>query len=160
MRTLTGNHRSLGTQVRTAQDERKEVKRANASLGGLRTLNSELAGRTAKVRDTQVKVGSDSADLRLKLDRLQEEVRLGDERFRLDNSNLEVIGQRITDLRNGATELESRFRTLDNSVGRITEANDQANAVAARVNTVSSELAQLGEQIERVEGMHDGMDRT
>ncbi len=160
LRNLSDIQQSLGWQVKKAQDQVKEVKKAHAGLGGLQTLNSEVAGRTAKLRDAQAKIESDNHELQQQLDRLQEAVRLGDERFRLDSSNLEAVGQRITHLRNGATQLESRFRTLDNSVGRITEANDQANAVAARITTVSSELAQFGEQIERVDAMHEGMSRT
>ncbi len=43
---------------------------------------------------------------------------------------------------------------------RITEASDQADVLAARLATLSSELAQMGEQVERVEGMRGGMERA
>ncbi len=160
LRNLTDIQQSLRTQLQKAQEQVKEIKKGHSNLEKLRSLNSEVSGRTAELHAEQARIDKGSEELREQLTGLQEEVRLGAERFRLESGGLEAIGQRIVDLRGGATHLEGRFQVLDSSVARITEASDQADVLAARLATLSSGLAQMGEQVERVEGMRGGMERA
>ena len=55
------------------------------------------------------------------------------------------------------TDLESRFRELEEVGQSLNEASRRVDDMSARATSLSGELGRLSEQVELVEGMREGM---
>jgi chromosome segregation ATPase len=78
-------------------------------------------------------------------------------RFELEQSTLEADGQRVIALRADVTELESRLHELEEAGPSVNEASRKVDEMSARLTSLSGELGRIGEQMELVEGMREGM---
>ena len=120
-------------------------------------MNSKVAERSEELRAEQALVERDSKTLRAALAGLQEQMRRSTKRFELEQSTLEADGQRVMVLRSDVTDLETRFRELEEAGQTVAEVSRKVEEMSARTTSLSGELGRLSEQVELVEGMREGM---
>ena len=159
-RSLTDLHWELESKLKEARGQVKEVKKVHTSIENLREMNATVAEQSDEIRSGQASIRREDQELRSTLAELQEQVRHSTQSFELGQANLEAIDQRMIDLRTGVTEFEKRFRALDDTSQRISEATRQGDHVVARMMSISSEVDGLSEQVELVAGMREGMARA
>ena len=133
------------------------MKKVHSNVENLRDLNAKVAERTDELRAGQALVERDSKTLRAALAGLQEQMRRSTKRFELEQSTLEADGQRAIALRSDVTDLENRFRELEEAGQLVNEASRKVDEMSARTTSLSGELGRLSEQVELVEGMREGM---
>ena len=156
-RALTDLHWELEAKLKEARSQIKEVKSVHSSVENLREMNSKVAERSEELRAEQALVERDSKTLRAALAGLQEQMRRSTKRFELEQSTLEADGQRVMALRSDVTDLETRFRELEEAGQTVTEVSRKVEEMSARTTSLSGELGRLSEQVELVEGMREGM---
>src|SRR5207247_697961 len=81
---------------------------------------------------------------------LRDEVQRTVKRFELENQGLDAVSQRILDLRGGLTDMETRFRSLDESSRAITDVRSKADGLTTQLSGITESMAQLETQAERV----------
>ena len=129
----------------------------HSSVDDLRDMNAKVAERTGELRAEQAEVVRESKTLRAGLAGLQEQMRRTTKRFELEQSTLEADGQRVIALRADVTDLENRLHELEESGPSVSEASRKVDEMSARLTSLSGELGRIGEQVELVEGMREGM---
>jgi chromosome segregation ATPase len=156
-RAVTDLHWELEVKLKEARSQIKEVRKAHSNVENLRELNIKVIERTDELRAEQGVVERDTKTLKAALAGLQEQMRRSTKRFELEQSTLEADGQRVIALRSDVTELENRFRELEQAGQLVNEASRKVEEMSARTTSLSSELDRLSEQVELVEGMREGM---
>lgn len=156
-RALTDLHWELEAKLKEARSQIKEVRKVHSSVDDLGELNAKVAERSDELRAGQVLVERESKTLRAALAGLQEQMRRSTKRFELEQSTLEVDGQRVITLRSDVTDLENRFRELEAAGQGVNETSRKIDEMSARTTSLSGDLGRLSEQVELVEGMREGM---
>ena len=156
-RALTDLHWELEAKLKEARSQIKDLKKVHSSVDDLRDMNAKVAERTGELRTEQAEVVRESKTLRAGLAGLQEQMRRTTKRFELEQSTLEADGQRVIALRADVTDLESRLHKLEESGPSVNEASRKVDEMSARLTSLSGELGRIGEQVELVEGMREGM---
>src|SRR5207245_6469143 len=90
-------------------------------------------------------------ELRGRLAALRDEVQRTVKRFELENQGLDAVGQRILDLRGGLTDMEARFRSLDESSRAITDVRSRADGLVTQLGGIAEHVAQPETQAERMD---------
>ena len=156
-RALTDLHWELEAKLKEARSQISEVKKVHSSVEKLSDMNTKVGERSDELRAEQSQVERDSKTLRAALAGLQEQMRRSTKRFELEQSTLEADGQRAIALRTDVTDLENRFRELEEAGQTVNEASRRVDGMSARTASLSAELGRLSEQVELVEGMREGM---
>jgi len=156
-RALTDLHWELEAKLKEAKTQIKDLKKVHSSVDDLREMNAKVAERTGELRAEQVGVERESKTLRAGLAGLQEQMRRTTKRFELEQSTLEADGQRVIALRADVTDLENRLRGVEEAGPAVNEASRKVDDMSARLTSLSGELGRIGEQVELVEGMREGM---
>ena len=156
-RALTDLHWELEAKLKEARSQISEVKKVHSSVEKLSDMNTKVGERSDELRAEQSQVERDSKTLRAALAGLQEQMRRSTKRFELEQSTLEADGQRAIALRTDVTDLENRFRELEEAGQTVNEASRRVDDMSARTASLSAELGRLSEQVELVEGMREGM---
>ena len=156
-RALTDLHWELEAKLKEARSQIKDLKKVHSSVDDLRDMNAKVAERTGELRTEQAEVVRESKTLRAGLAGLQEQMRRTTKRFELEQSTLDADGQRVIALRADVTDLESRLHELEESGPSVNEASRKVDEMSARLTSLSGELGRIGEQVELVEGMREGM---
>ena len=156
-RALTDLHWELEAKLKEARSQIKDLKKVHSSVDDLRDMNAKVAERTGELRAEQAEVVRESKTLRAGLAGLQEQMRRTTKRFELEQSTLEADGQRVIALRADVTDLENRLHELEESGPSVSEASRKVDEMSARLTSLSGELGRIGEQVELVEGMREGM---
>ena len=156
-RALTDLHWELEAKLKEARSQIKDLKKVHSSVDDLRDMNAKVAERTGELRTEQAEVVRESKTLRAGLAGLQEQMRRTTKRFELEQSTLEADGQRVIALRADVTDLESRLHKLEESGPSVNEASRKVDEMSARLTSLSGELGRIGEQVELVEWMREGM---
>ncbi len=156
-RALTDLHWELETKLKEAKTQIKDLKKVHANVDDLRDMNAKVAKRTGELRAEQIDVERESKTLRAGLAGLQEQMRRTTKRFELEQSTLEADGQRVIALRADVTDLEKRLRGLEETGPAVSEASRKVDDMSARLTSLSGELGRIGEQVELLQGMREGM---
>ena len=156
-RSLTDLHWELDAKLKEARSQIKEVKKVHSSVEKLREMNTRVAERSNEMRAEQASVERESKTLRAALAGVQEQMKVTTRRFELEKSTLEADGQRVIALRSDVTDLETRFRHLEEAGQSVNETGRKVDEMSARATSLTGDLNRLAEQVELVEGMRDGM---
>ena len=156
-RALTDLHWELEAKLKDARVQIKDLKKVHSNVEDLRNTNAKVAERTSELRAEQVVVEKEGKTLRAGLAGLQEQMRRTTKRFELEQSTLEADGQRVIALRADVTDLENRFRGLEETGPLVSQASRQVDEMSARLTSLSGELGRVSEQVELVEGMRESM---
>ncbi len=136
------------------------------SLGDLETKVAELKALHAEVLASADEIGAHHAEtkradeeLRGRLAALRDEVQRAVKRFELENQGLDAAAQRVVDMRGGLTEMELRFRSLEEASKGIGDVRARADGLAAQLSGVAESVGQLETQAERVRVVEAGTAR-
>src|SRR6266700_4042364 len=142
--------REVDAKIRKHEDSAKGLGELEAKVNDLKALHGDLLERTEEIRGRHDEAKRADEELRGRLATLRDEVQRTVKRFELENQGLDAVSQRILDLRGGLTDMETRFRSLDESSRAITDVRSKADGLATQLSGITQGMAQLETQAERV----------
>src|SRR6266851_2425266 len=165
--TLKALADAVTQKVAALEQQREVVDRASAQVARLHDLMREIDAKIRKhedgakgLSDVEAKVNELKArhdevtradeELRARLSALRDEVQRTVKRFELENQGLDAVSQRILGLRGGLTDMETRFRSLEESSRAITDVRSKADGLATQLSGIVEGMTQLETQAERV----------
>ena len=145
--------REVDAKIRRHEESAQSLGALEAKVQELRTLHSEVLARSDEIGAHHADAKRTDEELRGRLTALQGEVQRAVKRFELENQGLDAAAQRIMDLRGGLTDMEVRFRSLEESNKSIADVRSKADGLAAQLTGVADSVGQLETQAERVRGV-------
>src|SRR6266571_3398860 len=142
--------REVDAKIRRHEESAQSLGALEAKVQELRTLHSEVLARSDEIGAHHADAKRTDEELRGRLTALQGEVQRAVKRFELENQGLDAAAQRIMDLRGGLTDMEVRFRSLEESSKSIADVRSNADGLAAQLTGVAESVGQLETQAERV----------
>src|SRR5207249_4332779 len=142
--------REIDGKIRKHEESAKGLGELEAKVNDLKSLHGDLLERTEEIRGRHDEAKRADEELRGRLATLSDEVQRTVKRFELENQGLDAVSQRILDLRGGLTDMETRFRSLDESSRAITDVRSKADGLATQLSGITESMAQLETQAERV----------
>jgi DNA repair exonuclease SbcCD ATPase subunit len=142
--------REVEAKIRKHEDSAKGLGELETRVQALKALHGDVLRHAEEIDAHHDAAKRADEELRGRLAALRDEVQRTVKRFELENQGLDAVGQRILDLRGGLTDMEARFRTLDEASRTIADVRSRADGVAAQLNGVGETIAQLETQAERV----------
>src|SRR6266702_4150140 len=142
--------REIDGKVRKHEESAKGLGELEAKVNDLKALHGDLLERTEEIRGRHDEAKRADEELRGRLATLRDEVQRTVKRFELENQGLDAVSQRIVDLRGGLTDMETRFRSLEEASRSIADVRTGADAAAAQLTAVAESVTQLETQAERV----------
>jgi len=142
--------REIDGKIQQHEHSAKGLGELETKVGELRALHGDVLQRAEEINANHEEAKRADEELRGRLAGLRDEVQRTVQRFELENQGLDAVGQRILDLRGGLTDMEGRFRALDESGRTIAEVRTQADSVASQLQGISENVSQLEAQAERV----------
>src|SRR5437667_291871 len=145
-------------RVRERQEELRRTGEAvatrpqgfEAKVNELKALHGDVLERSEQISGRHDEVQQADEELRARLATLRDEVQRTVQRFELENQGLDAVSQRILGLRGGLTDMETRFRSLEESSRTITDVRSKADGLATQLSAITESMAELEAQAERV----------
>src|SRR3989441_8030064 len=134
------------TLFRSHEESAKGLGELEAKVNDLKSLHGDLLERTEEIRGRHDEAKRADEELRGRLATLRDEVQRTVKRFELENQGLDAVSQRILDLRGGLTDMETRFRSLDESSRAITDVRSKADGLTTQLGGITESMAQLETQ--------------
>src|SRR2546428_13785787 len=141
--------REVDGKIRRHEESAKSLGELEAKVSDLKALHGDLLERTEEIRGRHDEAKRADEELRGRLATLRDEVQRTVKRFELENQGLDAVSQRILDLRGGLTDMETRFRSLDESSRAITDVRSKAHGLTTQLGGITEGMAQLQTQAER-----------
>jgi DNA repair exonuclease SbcCD ATPase subunit len=145
--------REIEGKIRRHEESAKGLGELEAKVSELKGLHIEALDRGEEIARNHAEVKRADEELKVRLAALRDDVQRSVKRFELENQGLDAVSQRIVDLRGGLTDVETRFRALDESSRTVGEARARADGLVTQLDGVAESVAQLETQAERVRGV-------
>src|SRR6266550_856705 len=145
--------REVDGKIRRHEESAKSLGDLEAKVDELKALHGEVIERSEEIGAQHAEAKRTDEDLRGRLTGLRDEVQRAVKRFELENQGLDAASQRIVDLRGGLSDMELRFRSLEESSKGIADVRSKADGLAAQLTGVAESVGQLETQAERVRGV-------
>ena len=142
--------REVEGKIRRSEESAQSLSALEAKIDQLKSLHGDVLERSEEIGAQHAEAKRTDEELRARLGALRDEVQRTVKRFEMENQGLDAAAQRILDLRGGLTDMEVRFRSLDESSKGIADVRSRADGLAAQLTGVSESVAQLETQAERV----------
>src|SRR6266705_2441762 len=142
--------REIDAKIKQHEESAKGLGELETRVGELRAVHAEVLERSEEISAHHEEVKQADQELRGRLGALRDEVQRTVKRFELESQGLDAVGQRILDLRGALTDMETRFRTLDESSRGIADVRSRADGLATQLEGISENVGQLETQAERV----------
>ena len=151
--------RDVDAKIRKHEESAKGLADLEAKVSDLKAVHGDVLEQTEEIRARHDDAKRADEEMRGRLATLREEVQRTVKRFELENEGLDAVGQRILDLRGGLTDMEARFRSLDESSRAITDVRSQADGLVAQLGGIAENVAQLETQSARMQTVEAGARR-
>ncbi len=142
--------REVDAKIRKHEDSAKGLGELEAKVVALRALHGDVLERTEEISAHHDAAKRADEELRGRLAGLRDEVQRTVKRFELENQGLDAVSQRILDLRGGLTDMEARFKALDESSRTIADVRSRADGIATQLSGIAEHVGDLESQAERV----------
>ncbi len=151
--------REVDAKIRKHEESAKGLGELEARVNELKVLQGEVLERSEEISAHHDEAKQADEELRGRLATLRDEVQRTVKRFELENQGLDAVGQRILDLRGGLTDMEARFRSLEEASRTITEVGSKADGLATQLGGITESVTQLETQAERVRALEANTSR-
>jgi len=151
--------REVDAKIRKHEENAKGLGELEARVNELKVLQGEVLERSEEISAHHDEAKQADEELRGRLATLRDEVQRTVKRFELENQGLDAVGQRILDLRGGLTDMEARFRSLEEASRTITEVGSKADGLATQLGGITESVTQLETQAERVRALEANTSR-
>src|SRR6266699_948463 len=151
--------REIDAKIRTHEDSAKGLGELEAKVNALKALHGDMLERSDQITARHEDAKRADEELRGRLATLRDEVQRTVKRFELENQGLDAVGQRILDLRGGLTDMEARFRSLEEASHTITDVGSKADGLATQLGGITESVTQLETQAERVRALEANASR-
>ncbi|HKW42538.1 MAG TPA: hypothetical protein VJN39_14915 [Gemmatimonadales bacterium] len=145
--------REIDAKIRKHEDSAKDLDELEAKVTDLKALHGDVLQTTEEIGARHDEAKRADEELRGRLTALRDDVQRTVKRFEMENQGLDAVGQRILDLRGGLTDMETRFRSLDESSRGITDVRSRADGLVAQLGGIVEDVARLETQAERMKAM-------
>src|SRR2546422_3568019 len=142
--------REVDVKIRKHEESAKGMSELEAKVNELKALHGNVLEHSEQIAAHHEEVKHADQELRGRLSTLRDDVQRTVKRFELENQGLDAVSQRIVDLRGGLTDMETRFRSLEEASRSIADVRTQADGAAAQLTAVAESVTQLETQAERV----------
>src|SRR5216683_1434879 len=142
--------REVDAKIRKHEESAKGLGELEAKVLALRALHGDVLERTEEISTRHDAAKRTDEELRGRLAALRDEVQRTVKRFELENQGLDAVTKRILDLRGGLTDMEARFKALDESSRTIADVRSRADGLASQLNGIAEHVGDLETQAERV----------
>src|SRR2546426_307102 len=142
--------REIDAKIRKHEESSKGLSEFEAKVNELKALHGDVLERSEQISGRHDEVQQADEELRARLATLRDEVQRTVQRFELENQGLDAVSQRILGLRGGLTDMETRFRSLEESSRTITDVRSKADGLATQLSGMTESMAELEAQAERV----------
>lgn len=150
----------IDAKIRRAEQSAKDLGALEARVHEVRALHGEVLARTEEISARHDETKRADEDLRAKLAGMREEVERTVKRFELENQGLDAVSRRIVDLRGGLTDMEARFKVLEESSRSIADIRTQTEGLGTRLESVAESVGDLETQAERVRAVEANAGRV
>src|SRR5437899_1243865 len=151
--------REIDAKIRKHEDSAKGLGELEVKVNDLKALHGDVLERAEEISARHDEAKRADEELRGRLAALRDEVQRTVKRFELENQGLDAVGQRILDLRGGLTDMEARFRSLDESSRAITDVRSRADGLVTQLGGIAEHVAQLETQAERMQAVEANASR-
>src|SRR6266516_5498417 len=142
--------REINAKIHKHEESAKGLGELEGKVNELKALHGDVLERSDQITARHEEAKRADEELRDRLATLRDEVQRTVKRFELENQGLDAVSQRIVDLRGGLTDMETRFRSLEEASRSIADVRTQADGAAAQLTAVAESVTQLETQAERV----------
>jgi len=145
--------REIDAKIQRHEEHAKGLGELESRVAELKVLHTEAVERSEEIARGHEQVRRADDELKGRLATLRDEVQRSVKRFELENQGLDAVSQRIVDLRGGLSDLELRFRSLDEASKTIGDVRARADGLVNQLEGVTESIGQLETQAERVNGV-------
>src|SRR2546425_6759445 len=145
--------REVDVKIRKHEESAKGMSELEAKVSELKALHGNVLEHSEQIAAHHEEVKHADQELRSRLGTLRDDVQRTVKRFELENQGLDAVSQRIVDLRGGLTDMEARFRSLDDSSRAITDVRSRADGLVTQLGGIAEHVAQLETQAERMQAV-------
>src|SRR6266581_3867668 len=142
--------REIDAKIHKHEESAKGLGELEGKVNELKALHGDMLERSDQITARHEEAKQADEELRGRLGMLRDEVQRTVKRFELENQGLDAVSQRIVDLRGGLTDMETRFRSLEEASRSIADVRTQTDGAAAQLTAVAESVTQLETQAERV----------
>src|SRR5256885_7353701 len=145
--------REIDAKIRKHEENAKALNELEARVKDLKSVHGDVLQHAELITTRHDEAKRADEELRGRLATLRDEVQRTVKRFELENQGLDAVGQRIIDLRGGLTDLETRYKSLEEASRSIADVRARADGAAGQIATVAESITQLETQAERVQAV-------
>lgn len=151
--------REVDTKIRRHEESARGLGELELKVNELKALHAEVLAGAEEISDRHADAKRADEELRNRLGSLRDEVQRTVKRFELENQGLEAVGQRILELRGGVTDMETRFRALEESSRSIADVRSRADGLTTQLAGIAENVAALETQAEQVRSVKANAER-
>src|SRR5258705_138959 len=151
--------REVDGKIRQHEESAKSLAALETKVAELKGLHTDVLESATAIDAHHVETQRADEELKGRLNALRDDVQRAVKRFELETQGLDGAAQRIVDMRGGLTDMELRFRTLEELSKGIGDVRARADGLTAQLSGVAESVGQLETQAERVRAVEAGTAR-
>jgi len=152
--------RSIDAGLRQQQENEKTFFSLQEQVASLRQLHEAVLERSSEISQLQREMDERVQSGRHELAAATDETKKSVERFDFERRALESATQRVSDLRSALADCEERFRGVDDSKIAVKEIDSQTHALAARLQNLTAEAAQIDSEMAKLQTLRHELEET
>ncbi|HEV8480778.1 MAG TPA: hypothetical protein VGR66_08275 [Candidatus Eisenbacteria bacterium] len=152
--------RQIDSGLRQQQENEKTFFSLQEQVASLRQLHEAVLERSSEISQLQREMDERVQAGRHELAAATDETKKSVERFDFERRALESATQRVSDLRASLADCEERFRGVNDSKIAVKEIDAQTHALAARLQNLTTEAAQIDSEISKLNTLRHELEET
>src|SRR5690606_7869542 len=142
------------------QEQAKALEQLQQQVAGLQSLHELVAQRSREVDQLQQESDAQVRSARAELAAARDEVRNAVERFDFESRGLDVVSERVADLRSALSDFEARFAGLAESKQAADVLQARTQALTAQLDSLASAAGRLDSDAGKIETLRRGLDEV
>jgi chromosome segregation ATPase len=146
---LERSMRQIDAGVRQQQENEKSLGAMQDAVTALKALHEQILERSSEIIHIQHQTEEQVGIIRHELTAAQDGMKNAVERFDFEGKGLEVVSQRVADLRGALADFEHRFKNLEQSSRTVSDLDSQTRTLAAQLQGLVTEAVELDGEVKK-----------
>lgn len=146
--------REIDAKIHRHEEHAEHLAALETRVTELQELHGDLLARSRDITSGHDEIARADQDLRGRLTALRDDVQRAVKHFELEQEGFAAVEQRIIGLRGALSDMETRFKTIEESGRAMGDMQSRADRLASQLGGLVERVAEIEPEAARIDAMH------
>jgi DNA repair exonuclease SbcCD ATPase subunit len=145
--------RDIDGKIRRHEEHAQNLTALEGRVAEIQAVHGDLLARSRDISAGHEEIGRADQELRGRLNTLRDDVQRAVKHFELEQEGFTAVEQRIIGLRSALSDMEARFKVVEESSRALGDMHSRADRLATQLGGMAERVADIEPQVARVDAV-------